>query len=117
MKADPKFLIALCTIIVLLCLSFLVIDAYHWKSISDREMRWFQKLTGGLGMGAVATPSWNIIDFDPRLQPVDESKIWPLPGGYNYSPLGANSVTHFEELLEENGVISERVVPVETSDK
>lgn len=56
-------------------------------------------------MGAVAAPVWSVIDFDPRLQPVDESKLWPLPGGYSYSPASTSSVTHFREVLQNSDFV------------
>ena len=100
METRAKGPLLLCAIFLLLSLSVLAQDAHRWKSLSDKEMRWFQERAGGLGMGAVAAPAWNVIDFDPRLQPVDESKLWPLPGGYAYSPAATSSVTHFREALK-----------------
>jgi hypothetical protein len=100
METRAKAPLLLCAILLLLSLSVLALDAHRWKSLSDREMRWFQQRTGGLGMGAVAAPAWSVIDFDPRLQPVDESKLWPLPGGYAFSPASTSSVTHFREILK-----------------
>ena len=100
METKAKAPLLLCAILLLLSLSVLALDAHRWRSLSDKEMRWFQQRTGGLGMGAVAAPAWSVIDFDPRLQPVDESKLWPLPGGYAYSPASTSSVTHFREVLE-----------------
>ena len=99
METKTRVPLALCVLLLLLCLTCLAMDAHRWQSISDKEMRWFQKLTGGLGMGAAAAPAWRVIDFDPPLQPVDESKLWPLPGSYSYSPGGISSVTHFREIL------------------
>jgi hypothetical protein len=100
METRAKGPLLLCAVLLLLSLSVLALDAHRWKSLSDKEMRWFQQRTGGLGMGAVAAPAWSVIDFDPRLQPVDESKLRPLPGGYTYSPSVTSSVTHFKEVLK-----------------
>ena len=90
-------------LILVASIGIIGLDAGHWKRVSDQEMRWFQNLTGGLGMGAVVTPSWSVIDFDPRLQPLDESTLRPFPGGYSYSPTGASSVTSFKEILSRPG--------------
>jgi len=95
--AKPALLI--CLLLLLLSLFVLALDAHHWKAMSDQNMRKFQNLAGGLGMGAVTAPAWSIFDFDPRLQPVDESTLRPFPGGYSYSPSGTSSVTRFGQIL------------------
>lgn len=99
-----RFLLFLAGIMVL-ALLFLAGDMYHWKFMQDREMRSFQKMVGGVGMGAMVVPSWNEIDFDARLQSVDDSKIWPIPGSYCYSPAQSTTVTHFKEFLRDSSVI------------
>jgi hypothetical protein len=58
----------------------------------------FQKMVGGLGMGAISSPIWNFINFDPRIQSVDDSTLWPIPGGYSYSPDRTATVSYFEEI-------------------
>lgn len=100
METRARGPLLLCAILLHLSLIVLALDAHRWRSLSEEEMRWFQERTGGLGMGAVVAPVWSVIDFDPRLQPVDESKLWPLPGGYSYSPASTSSVTHFRETLQ-----------------
>ena len=62
------------------------------------EMRLFQQTVGGLGMGAAATPAWNILYYDPRLQSVDDSNLWPIPGSCPYSPAAASSAVAIREL-------------------
>jgi hypothetical protein len=99
MEPRAKVPLLVCAALLLLTLSVLALDACRWRSLSHEKMQWFQERTGGLGMGAVAAPAWSVVDFDPRLQPVDESKVWPLPGSYRYSPAAASSVTHFGEVL------------------
>jgi hypothetical protein len=49
-------------------------------------------------MGAISTPIWNFINFDPRIQPVDDSITWPIPGGYSYGPDRTATVSYFEEI-------------------
>jgi hypothetical protein len=58
----------------------------------------FQRMVGGVGMGAISTPIWNFINFDPRIQPIDDSTLWPIPGGYSYGPDRTATVSYFEEI-------------------
>jgi hypothetical protein len=73
-------------------------DQYSWKRAQADQMVTFQRMVGGLGMGAISSPVWNIINFDPRIQPVDDSITWPIPGGYSYSPDRTATVSYFEEI-------------------
>ena len=100
MDSQAKLPLLICLLLMLLSLFVLVLDTLHWKALSDKDMRQFQHLTGGLGMGAVTAPAWSVIDFDPRLQSVDESTLRPFPGGYSYSPTGTSSVTCFQEIIK-----------------
>ena len=52
----------------------------------------FQRLTGGFGMGAVAAIYWDFATFDPRLATSCNCSLWPLPGGYLYSPEHRGSI-------------------------
>jgi hypothetical protein len=72
------------------------------RSSSLEEMRLFQRTIGGLGMGAAATPAWNILHFDPRLQSIDDSNLWPVAGSYPYSPSAASAVIALKELPRED---------------
>ena len=91
-----RFLLFLASILsIAFCLS--VSDIYRWKSIEDNDVRSFQRLTGGLGMGAIVSPIWDVMDFDPRLKQVHDVKLGPIPGGYCYSPSSSSSVTNFYE--------------------
>jgi hypothetical protein len=49
-------------------------------------------------MGAISVPIWNFINFDPRIQPIDDSTLWPIPGGYSYGPDRTATVSYFEEI-------------------
>jgi len=73
-------------------------DDYSWKRIQTDQMVAFQRMVGGVGMGAISTPIWNFINFDPRIQPVDDSITWPIPGGYSYGPDRTATVSYFEEI-------------------
>ncbi len=87
-------------LIALICLTILAMawDQYSWKRVQADQMIAFQRMVGGVGMGAISTPIWNFINFDPRIQPVDDSITWPIPGGYSYSPDRTATVSYFEEI-------------------
>ena len=55
----------------------------------------FQQAIGGVGLGSVTVPSWNFSDYDPRLQDLSEDVLYPIPGGYSYSPDRLGMVTCF----------------------
>jgi len=90
-------LIALTLTLVVVCILVLFFDSLMWKRASEAPMRAFQKMAGGLGMGAIAAPVWNFINFDPRLSSVDDSIMWPIAGGYPYGPDRTATVTYFRE--------------------
>jgi hypothetical protein len=73
-------------------------DQYSWKRVQSDQMVAFQRMVGGVGMGAISTPIWNFINFDPRIQPIDDSITWPIPGGYSYGPDRTATVSYFEEI-------------------
>ena len=76
----------------------LAVDASYWSAPSgEPAMRLFQRSVGGLGMGAASTPAWNLLYYDPRLQPVDDSNLWPVPGSYPYSPSAVSTVVPLRE--------------------
>lgn len=79
-------------------LLFAFVDGDRTTSDSANEMRLFQRTVGGLGMGAAAAPSWGILYYDPRIQPVDDSGLWPVPGIYPFNPSAASSVVAFKEI-------------------
>ena len=87
-------------LMVLICLTLLAIayDQYSWKRVQSDQMVAFQRMVGGIGMGAISVPIWNFINFDPRVQPVDDSITWPIPGGYSYGPDRTATVSYFEEI-------------------
>ena len=57
----------------------------------------FQQMIGGVGLGAVLVPAWNFCDYDPRLQPNPTDILYPIPGGYAYSPDRLAMVTSFRK--------------------
>ena len=87
-------------LLILISLTVLAMlwDNYSWKKVETDRMVAYQRMVGGIGMGAISTPIWNFINFDPRIQPVDDSTLWPIPGGYSYGPDRTATVSYFEEL-------------------
>lgn len=84
--------------LVLLTIICVVVDVRSWKNVKADNIVTFQVMLGGLGMGAICTPIWNFINFDMRIQPIDDSITWPIPGGYSYSPDRTATVSYFEEV-------------------
>jgi len=63
----------------------------------------FQRMAGGLGLGATVCPRWCFVNFDPRLEPCTCPEQ-PLPGGYCYCPEHSGTVTHF--VIDRSGALS-----------
>ena len=87
-------------LLILSVLAVLMIawDEYSWKKIQADQMVTFQRMVGGVGMGAISIPIWNFVNFDPRIQPIDDSTLWPIPGGYSFGPDRTATVSYFEEI-------------------
>ncbi len=61
----------------------------------DRTVaRQFQRMAGGLGLGATVCPRWCFVNFDPRLEHCTCTEQ-PLPGGYCYCPDHSGTVSFF----------------------
>lgn len=89
---------AVCLIVLILAF-----ESHGHSSLSGaNEMRSFQRAVGGLGMGAGAAPAWNVLYYDPRLQPIDDSNLWPVAGSYPFSPLAASTAVSFREISRED---------------
>ncbi len=58
-------------------------------------VRMFQRMAGGLGLGASVRPRWCFINFDPRIEhcTCDEQ---PVAGGYCYCPEHTGTVSCFD---------------------
>jgi hypothetical protein len=87
------------------CLAVLLfaLDSRRERNFADTsEMRLFQRTVGGLGMGSAAAPAWNLLHYDPRLQSVDDSNLWPVAGGYPYSPSAVSTAAGIRELPRED---------------
>jgi hypothetical protein len=101
---------ALVLILLLVAITGMAIgmDMLAWKGRKAEQMRIFQKATGGLGMGAIATPLWQFINYDARILSVDDSITWPIPGGYSYGPDRTGTVSYFREIPEDHWAILPR---------
>ena len=100
-------LLLLIVTLVVFCVLVLALDSHMWTRVSRKSIRTFQAMAGGLGMGAIAAPVWNIINFDPRLSAVDDSTLWPIAGGYPFGPDRTATVTYFQETPKNQIVESE----------
>jgi hypothetical protein len=56
--------------------------------------RQFQRMAGGLGLGATVRPRWCFVNFDPRVERCTCAEE-PLPGGYCYCPEHSATVSFF----------------------
>lgn len=79
-------------------LVMMVFDLPVFKK-EDSKAREFQNQLGGLGLGAVISPEWGFLNYDPRIDFVDETSLWPIPGGYSYSPERVFSIADMKEPL------------------
>jgi len=93
--------IRLLTVIGLVCAgaaSVLILDATRNVDADRSAAHQFQRMAGGLGLGATVCPRWCFVNFDVRLEPCTCTER-PLPGGYCYCPEHNSTVTSFD--LEE----------------
>jgi hypothetical protein len=75
-----------------------------WRQANDSmnlEKFRFQQAIGGVGLGSVTVPAWNFRDYDPRLQQVAQDVLYPIPGGYSYSPDRLSMVFTFTESAKQ----------------
>ncbi len=98
MGRKVRFYLVILIGLITLTLIAMVWDHSSWKRVKTDQMVIFQRMVGGVGMGAISVPIWNFINFDPRIQPVDDSITWPIPGGYSYGPDRTATVSYFEEV-------------------
>ncbi|MBA4393762.1 MAG: hypothetical protein C0407_09445 [Desulfobacca sp.] len=98
MTSQAKKLFISIGVLVLITASLMVWDHWVWETRKTEDSVNVQKILGGLGMGAISSPVWNFINYDPRVSPVDDSLTWPIPGGYSYGPDRTATITYFEEV-------------------
>lgn len=105
MQSVGGLYVLLLAVTIVVCGLALSYDYHRWRHLRRQNMIEFQRTMGGIGMGAISTPLWNMLNYDPRVQPVDDSNLWPIPGSYPYSPVGVSVVTLFLETPSEDLVI------------
>ncbi|GAB4411049.1 MAG: hypothetical protein OHK0032_06880 [Thermodesulfovibrionales bacterium] len=95
---NGRKLIVAVMLLFMLSLTAIVIDRYLWKGHEVERIRSFQRYVCGLGLGASISPDWGFISYDPRVDYVDETNLWPIPSGYIYSPQRGLSVGDIKEI-------------------
>jgi hypothetical protein len=104
MNARRRTLFTWVAILVVAAAAVIAVDVSSWRGRKAEDMRTFQRATGGVGMGAIATPVWQFVNYDARIVIVDDSMMWPVPGGYSFGPDRTGSVTYFEETPEDQWI-------------
>ncbi|MBI4687253.1 MAG: hypothetical protein HY756_05675 [Nitrospirae bacterium] len=84
-------------ILLLITSMWIIFSEQYLSGNNNTKIRAFQNYTGGLGMGASVSPEWGFINYDPRIDHVDETSLWPIPGGYSYSPERGMTVGDIKE--------------------
>jgi hypothetical protein len=108
MERRCRAILLLLTVLTLVTSGFIILDMRTWSGQQAEDLRNFQRATGGLGMGAIATPLWQFINYDPRILSVDDSITWPVPGGYSFGPDRTGTVSYFEEVPGDQWIIRTR---------
>ncbi len=101
MERHRRLVLILVIILVVVTAAAIALDMQAWRGLETEDIRVFQEAAGGLGMGAIAAPIWQFINYDPRIFSVDDSITWPVPGGYSYGPDRTGTVSYFEEVPED----------------
>lgn len=98
MRIRLNLYLLIVSILLMLATATVGYDMHTWRHVQAKKMAAFQRAVGGVGMGAISTPLYNFINFDPRIQPIDDSVTWPVPGIYSYGPDRTATVSYFEEI-------------------
>ena len=107
MERDSRLTLILVILVVVMSGAAIALDSRSWRGHLAEDMRTFHRATGGLGMGAIAAPVWQFINYDARILSVDDSLTWPVPGGYSYGPDRTGSVSYFEDFAKDQWIIHE----------
>jgi len=107
MERRSRIALVLVTLLVVMAAIAIFFDLQTWRGRRAEDIKVFQRAVGGLGAGAIATPIWNFINYDPRIFSVDDSMTWPVPGGYSYGPDRTATVSYFEEIPENQWIFHE----------
>ena len=86
-------------LLLIVAMSIIIVERPLKECKNGNAGKAFQRFVCGLGIGSAIRPDWGFSDYDPRVDAVDETRLWPVPGGYSYSPergmMGADSVERF----------------------
>jgi len=91
MNSDKKTILI---ILLLNLLTMVLVLSLHNENIDSSS---FQHLTCGFGLGGSINPRWGFNNFDPRVEWIEETNLFPVPAGYIYSPARTLSITDFKE--------------------
>lgn len=80
--------------------SAVMLTETHRDSVSAGRSREFQQMLGGLGFGPAIDLSRCTLAFDPRLGPICDSQLSPIPGGQFACPHHTCSVFDFSSAAE-----------------
>jgi hypothetical protein len=105
---SSRMVLILVVLLVVFTVTCIGLDLHAWRGRKAMDARIFQRATGGLGMGAIASPLWQFINYDARVLSVDDSITWPVPGGYSYGPDRTGTVSYFRELPGDQWIIHGR---------
>jgi hypothetical protein len=105
MERRSRLVLISVILLVVLTAAAIALDMKAWQGSRAEDVKVFQRAAGGLGLGAIAAPIWQFINYDARLFSVDDSITWPIPGGYSYGPDRTGTVSYFEEMTEDQWVI------------
>lgn len=84
MRAERSILITT-TVLFLCALAIVLLDGMPRPEQDDANRR-LQRAFRGFGLGAAIRGDWGFAGFDPRVDGERETDLWPIPGGYAYSP-------------------------------
>jgi hypothetical protein len=105
MEKQSRMVLFLVIFLVIITGTAIAVDMQVWRGQRAEEIKTFQRATGGLGIGAIATPIWQFINYDARVLSVDDSITWPVPGGYSYGPDRTGAVSYFDEIPEDQWIV------------
>jgi hypothetical protein len=80
--------------LILIVVTVHVVEYHSWKNRDRSDQIAFQEMVGGLGMGATPAVYWDYQTYDPRLEPNCACELWPVPGGYPFSPEHGTTIWH-----------------------
>jgi hypothetical protein len=92
-RPDLKLLVLAAGLLVA-TLAVLGLESGRRSGDDLQTVRQFQRMAGGLGLGATVRPRWCFVNFDPRIEHCTCAEQ-PVPGGYCYCPEHTGTVSYF----------------------